>query len=166
MRYLYKLTVLCSLLGMIVIARMSFVSAQGESVDFPYDITSPTQVLDVDNPTNLSDVLKQDAIAPSDSILDKLTKYFRVSGTSYNPDNTGSPALNYVRWIINIVLGLVSLIALVLIIFAFYLIFFAKEEEAVKKAKKILTGVAIALGLLGLARFIVSFFFNVFNVTT
>jgi hypothetical protein len=64
------------------------------------------------------------------------------------------------------VLALVSFIALVLIIFAFYLIFFGKEEEAFKKAKKILTGVAIALAIMGLSRFIVSFFFNVFTTVT
>jgi len=108
-------------------------------VDFPYDIPSQTQVLTDNNPVDIGQVINEDAILPSDSIMDRLTTYFRISGTSYNPDNTGSPLLQYVRWIINIVLGLISLIALVLIIFAFYLIFFAKEEDGIKKAKKILT---------------------------
>jgi hypothetical protein len=143
----------------------NLVSAQGETYDFPYDIPSDTQVLTDDNPTDISQVVNNDAIAPTNSILDRLTKFFRVSGTSYNPDNTGSPALNYVKRILNIVLGLVGLIALVLIIFAFYLIFFAKADDAVKKAKKILTGVAIALFIMGLSRFIVSFFFDIFNST-
>ena len=45
-------------------------------------------------------------------------------------------------------LGLVSFISLVMVIFAFYLIFFSKGEEAVGKAKKILVGVGIALAIM------------------
>ena len=139
----------------------NFVSAQTEP--FPYDINSQTPLVGQSEPTNISDVIKADSLTPTTSIMSRLTSFFRVSGTSYNPDNTGNPAINYVKFILNIVLALISFIALVLIIFAFYLIFFGKEEEAFKKAKKILTGVAIALFIMGLSWFIVSFFFNVFT---
>ena len=139
----------------------NFVSAQTEP--FPYDINSQTQLTSQDEPTNISDVIKADSLTPTTSIMSRLTSFFRVSWTSYNPDNTGNPAINYVKRILNIVLALVSFISLVLIIFAFYLLFFGKEEEAFKKAKKILTGVAIALAIMGLSWFIVSFFFNVFT---
>lgn len=137
------------------------VSAQNETVDFPYDVNGQARVPVQDASTEIAKEINNDAVKPTTGILDRLTKYFRVSGTAYNPDNTWSPALGYVQWIINILLGLVSLIALVLIIFAFYLIFFAKQEEAIKKATKILIWVAIALGLMGLSWFIVSFFFDV-----
>ena len=130
---------------------------------FPYDINSTTQLMGQDEPTDISQVIKADALTPTTSLMTKLTNFFRVSGTSYNPDNTGSPALAYVKRILNILLALVSFVSLILIIFAFYLIFFGKEEEAFKKAKKILTGVAIALAIMGLSRFITSFFFNVFT---
>jgi hypothetical protein len=50
-----------------------------------------------------------------------------------------------------------------MVIFAFYLIFFSKGEEAVGKAKKILIGVAIALAMMGLSRFIASFFFDIYT---
>lgn len=63
-------------------------------------------------------------------------------------------------------LALVGFISLILIIFAFYLIFFAKGEDAVKKARKILTGVAIAIGILGVSWLIVSLIFNIFVTTT
>lgn len=53
--------------------------AQGETVDFPYDSTSQVPVLTDDNPTDISEVLNDDAITPSNSILDRLTKFFRVS---------------------------------------------------------------------------------------
>jgi hypothetical protein len=133
---------------------------------FPYDVQSNTQLLGQDETTDLSTLIKEDAVTPSDGILQTLSKFFRVSGTSYNPDNTGSPALNYVKWLLNMVLGLVSFIALVLVIFAFYLIFFSKDEEGIKKAKKILTGVAIALAIMGVSRLIVSYFFDIFTTVT
>jgi hypothetical protein len=74
-----------------------------------------------------------------------------------------SPATDYIKWIMNIALGLVSFVSLILVIYAFYLIFFDKGEEGVKKAKKILTGVAIALVIIGLSRLIVSFFFSIYT---
>jgi len=145
-------------------AAYNFVSAQTEP--FPYDINSQTQLTSQDEPTDLSKVIQSDSLTPTTSIMTRLTNFFRVSWTSYNLDNTWSPAINYVKFILNIVLALISFIALVLIIFAFYLIFFGKEEEAFKKAKKILTGVAIALAIMWLSRFIVSFFFNVFTTVS
>ncbi len=145
---------------------LSPVRAVGEDEPFPYDIVSQTPLNTVD--TNIAQVIKQDALQPgtNQSIMSRIASFFRVSGTAYNPDNAGSPAIEYVKRIVNLLLGLVSLIALVLIIFAFYLIFFGKEDEAIKKAKKILTGVAIALAIMWLSWFIVSFFFNVFTTVT
>jgi hypothetical protein len=53
-----------------------------------------------------------------------------------------------------------------MVIFAFYLIFFSKWEEAVGKAKKILIGVAIALAIMWLSWFIASFFFDIYGTVT
>ena len=150
------------LLGSVWIMVGSMTFALWGTEDFPYDLQTTTPVTQSDNPTDLGQVIKQDAVTPSNGILQTLTKFFRVSGTSYNQDNTGSPALQYIKWILNIVLGLVSFASLVLVIYAFYLIFFSKDEEGFKKAKKILIGVAMALGILGVSRFIVSYFFSVF----
>ncbi len=158
-----KLLLSCMIIFSLGIA-YNFTVAQTEP--FPYDINSTTQLTSQDEPTDISQVIKEDSLTPTTSLMTRLTSFFRVSGTSYNPDNTGSPALAYVKRILNIVLALVSFVSLILIIFAFYLIFFGKEEDAFKKAKKILTGVAIALAIMGLSRFITSFFFNVFTTVT
>jgi hypothetical protein len=132
--------------------------------DFPYDMPSQTQLDPLGNvPTDIAHEIRSDVVTSNTSILTQLRNFFRLTGTAYDTD---TPALDYVKWIINLVLGFVSFISLILIIFAFYLIFFSKGEDAVKKAKKILTGVAIALGLLGLSWLIVSFFFNIFITTT
>lgn len=150
-------------LGIVFTLGIAYNFATAQTEPFPYDINSTTQLTSQDEPTDISQVLKADSLTPTTSLMTRLTNFFRVSGTSYNPDNTGNPAINYIKRILNIVLALVSFISLVLIIFAFYLIFFGKEEDAFKKAKKILTGVAIALAIMGLSWFIVSFFFNVFS---
>ena len=150
-------------LGIVFTLGIAYNFAVAQTEPFPYDINSTTQLTSQDEPTDISQVIKDDSLTPTTSLMTRLTNFFRVSGTSYNPDNTGNPAINYIKRILNIVLALVSFISLVLIIFAFYLIFFGKEEDAFKKAKKILTGVAIALAIMGLSWFIVSFFFNVFS---
>jgi hypothetical protein len=102
----------------------------------------------------------------NESIIKTLSRFFRVTDTQYYDDTTTSPATNYVKWIINMLLGLVSFLALVMVIFAFYLIFFSKGDEAVGKAKKILIGVAIALAVMGLSWFIASFFFDIYGTVT
>jgi len=137
---------------------------------FPYDVQgqeyNPTATSE-ENMTNLAtDVIKTDT-QTSTSVLQRLTNFFRLSGTSYNPGGTNtSTATNYVKRILNILLGLVSFLSLVMIIFAFYLIFFSKGEEGAAKAKKILIGVGIALAIMWLSRFIASFFFNIYTVVT
>ena len=151
--YILLLAVSCMSLGAMTLAL---------DEQFPYDVQSTTQLQGQGETTDLAQVIKQDAVAPSNGILQTLSRFFRISGTSYNPDNTGSPAINYIKWILNMVLGLVSFASLILIIFAFYLIFFSKDEEGIKKAKKILTGVGIALAIMGLSWFVVSYLFDFF----
>jgi len=132
---------------------------------FPYDVqgqeyNAATEVVTTDI---AKDMIKADTNA-STSLLSRLTDLFRLSGTSYATGT--SRATNYVKWILNILLGLVSFLSLVMVIFAFYLIFFSKGEDGVGKAKKILVGVGIALAIMWLSRFIASFFFQIYNTVT
>lgn len=131
---------------------------------FPYQIQGEDYVPVTDATTEIAtDIIKPDTHEET-SILKRLTDFFRLSGTSY--DTWTSKALNYVKRILNILLWLVSFLSLVMIIFAFYLIFFSKGEEAVTKARKILIGVGIALAIMGLARFITSYFFDIYTTVT
>ncbi len=130
---------------------------------FPYEIQGEDYQQQEDQETNLASLIKEDT-NDQQSLLQRLTDYFRLSGTTY--DQGTSKAIYYVRRILNMLLWLVSLLSLVMIIFAFYLIFFSKGEEAVTKAKKILTGVAVALAIMGLSRFIASFFFDIYTTIT
>ncbi len=140
---------------------------------FPYDIQGQTYDPNAEATTTdgvvttnvATDLIKTDTNAPT-SILKRLTDFFRLSGTSYNPGGTTSTATDYVKWILNILLGLVSFLSLVMVLFAFYLIFFSKGEDGVGKAKKILVGVGIALAIMWLSWFIASFFFDIYATVT
>ena len=104
-----------------------------------------------DSKTDLAKIIKQDNISDSNknnnqnSLLYKIRGYFQLNGSAYSGN---TPAIEYVKMLLNMALGLVSFISLILVIMAFYLIFFDKGEDGVKKAKKILTGVAIAIALM------------------
>ncbi|MEI6426711.1 MAG: hypothetical protein WCO66_05195 [Candidatus Absconditabacteria bacterium] len=132
-----------------------------EDTPFYYD----TQKIEAT--TDLAKVIKENNISDSsntnnqNSLLYKIRGYFQLNGTTAY-DST-SPATEYVKNLLNMALGFVSFISLILVIFAFYLILFDKGEDGVKKAKKILTGVAIAIALMGLSWIIVGFFFNLYT---
>ena len=68
--------------------------------------------------------------------------------------------LNYVKAILNMALGLLSMIALVMTIYTFYLMFFTDNEAWAKKAKWNLVGIFIALAIIWLSWLIVSFIFR------
>jgi len=135
---------------------------QFSDTEFPYEINAQDPNLET---TDIAQVVKEEAVwtqwSTSPTIIKRLTDFFRLSWTSY--DTWTSTATNYVKWILNILLGLVSFLSLVMIIFAFYLIFFSKGEDGVAKAKKILIGVGIALAIMWLSWFIASFFFNIYT---
>ena len=68
--------------------------------------------------------------------------------------------LDYVRAILNVALGLLSMVALIMTIYTFYLMFFTENEAWAQKAKGNLVGIFIALAIIWLAWLIVSFIFR------
>ena len=56
-----------------------------------------------------------------------------------------------------------SFVALVIVIYSFYLMFFTEDSKGIDQVKKNLIGVAIALVVLGVSRFIVSFIFDFYQ---
>jgi len=116
----------------------------------------------IDEKLNIGQTLKNDSLAPENSILRQIRNYFSL----WDYGNEKAPAIAYIRMIINRLLGLVSFVALIIVIYAFYQIFGGKWEEWVAKAKKMLTWVAIALAVMWLSRLIVSFFFSIYTANT
>lgn len=114
--------------------------------------------------TNLGAVIKDDSVTPQNGIVYKLRQAFKLTGGIY--ERSDQKAIDYIKMIINIALWLVGFISLILLIYAFYLMFFTAEEEGLAKAKKILKGILIALVVMGISYFIVSFIFFIYNITT
>lgn len=153
---LYK-NIFAILGGLFVLATFapSIVLGQFGDEPFPYDIqgqdynpnAEPTTTDGVVTTNVASDLIQPDT-QESVSLLTRLSNIFRLRGTSFDNPNSTSKATDYIKRILNILLGLVSLLSLVMTIYAFYLIFFSKGEDGVTKAKKILIGVAIALAIM------------------
>jgi vancomycin permeability regulator SanA len=99
-------------------------------------------------------------ITSENSLLNKFLQAFGFWGPTYE----GIPkALIYVKNIVNLLLWLVSFVALVIILYSFYLMFFTEDSKWIEQVKKNLKGVAIALVILGFSRIIVSFIFDFYQ---
>jgi len=125
-------------------------------VDFPYEYNSSSTA--IWDETEFWEIIKTDVVDQNDSALNKLLDLFNLSQQSRYQSGT-SKAIHYAKMIVNMLLSLVSLIALVMLIYAFYLMFFSRHESGMTKAKQVLKGVAIALAIMWLSWFIVSFIF-------
>lgn len=125
---------------------------EDHTFDFPYakEYTS-------DPNTNLENEIDIDKKYGEKSILTRLLKVFWLNTTAFDWDHK---FLNYVRAILNMALWLLSMIALIMIIYTFYLMFFTENDAWVKKAKWNLVGIFIALVIIWLAWLIVSFIFR------
>ena len=144
------------LLSVLLFIWIAWVRAQQ---DFPYDVDM-TSSTNSDN-LNIWNIVKTDAIQPSNGVLNKLYWLFGLQWPTYTQWN--NKAEYYIKMVLNMALWLVSFVSFILIIYAFYLIFFVKQEEWVAKARKILIGVFVALAIMWLSWLIVSLVFNIYQ---
>lgn len=126
------------------------------AIDFPYDYNESTTP--IWSETEIWQIIQTDVINENESSLNKLLELFNLSQQSRYWSGT-SKAIYYAKMIVNMLLSLVSLIALAMLIFAFYLMFFSRHESGMTKAKQMLKGIGIALAIMWLSWFIVSFIF-------
>lgn len=68
--------------------------------------------------------------------------------------------LFYLKTIVNMLLSFVSLIALILMIYAFYMIFFKKDDAGISTARQMIKWIVIWLAVIGFSRIVVSFLFR------
>ena len=94
-----------------------------------------------------------------DTILRRLLKQFWLDYSKWKD----LKFIDYLRAIINIALWLLSFVALIMIIYTLYMIFFSKDDVWVNKAKENLTWIFIALAIVWLAWIIISFIFRLYN---
>jgi len=144
-----------------------FFSAYTYSFDFdsyinaePYGDFMWSDAQATDENTDLGSAL-WDEINSDEGILKKLLEAFGFDTTAED-----LWAFSYIRNLINYALVVIWLVAMAVFIFWFYKIFVSDGEEWVADAKKIVIGAAIALAVIGLARFITRFAFSIFETST
>ena len=96
-------------------------------------------------------------IKNNESIINRLLAQFWLNTTNPNSDHK---FINYAKAIMNMALWLLSMIALVMTIYTFYMMFFSDNEAGIKKAKWNLIGIFIALAIVWLAWLVVSLIFR------
>lgn len=149
------------ILATLCIWAFSLMFSASFSQEFFYDQVSTTSD-NIEDQLDIAKTIKSDSLDESNSILWNITTLLNIN--TYKDE--ARPALAYVQMLINLVLGLVSFVALIMVIFAFYQILFNKGEEGVTKAKKILSWVGIALLVMWLSWIIVSSFLLFFSTQT
>ncbi len=122
------------------------------ATDFPYDIGLQNGIS-----SEPGEIIKQENIDRQDSILIAMLKLFGLEDNISDWPNT---AINFTIRIINIVLGLVSIIALLYLIYTFYRMFFVDFSSGIGTVSKVLTGILIAILIIGLSWFLVSYIFR------
>lgn len=110
------------------------------------------------NPWKCTNIYDDIDITNQDSIINRLLSVFGLDSDTINQDK--HKFINYAKAILNIALWLISLIALIMTIYTFYMIFFTDNDKWVEKAKWKLVGIFVALAIIGLSWLIVSFIFR------
>ncbi len=117
---------------------------------------------DAPSTTIQRDILAEQVTSPADGILQKTLSLFGLSQYIANDRS----ALTYVEHIVNIMLWLTSFIAFVIILYGFWEIIFAKDDEGINKARKTVIGSAAAIAIIAVSRFIVIFIFDTYKAVS
>jgi len=102
-------------------------------IEFYYDYTENTAQEDY---VEIGKIIKDDGVTNQEWSLEKLLNLFDLSGQPRYDAGT-SKAIYYAKMIVNMLLSFVSFIALIMLIYAFYMMFFSKEESWMTKAKQV-----------------------------
>ena len=144
------------ILGLIPLVSFSVDVDEYLNGDLPFELPESPGGADAADPAKIiqPDITGEDGVVKQ--LLDSL--WFTVEGAD--------PAVQFVVNIINYLLALIGLIALGILIYGFYKMFFSKSDEAWDGAKKIVINTIIALFVIGFARYITWFLFNLFFATS
>ena len=144
-----------SLSILFLLSLVSFTLAQSSEDSFFYGDTATSTPT-----TTLHTIVQEDIVEANDSVLNKILRVFNLDQFTTLSD---ASALEFIKYILNIALGLVSFVAVVIIIYGFVKIIFAKDDEGITEARKTVQGAAIAIGIIAVSRFVVSFLFSLYE---
>ena len=134
---------------------LSNVLAQSTEDQFYY------QWFDESDPTIVGrDIVYNQVVEPNDGILKKTLRVFWLD--QYISLSNAS-ALEYVKTVLNIALSLTALVAFIIIIYGFAQILFAQDDEAITNARKTVQWAAIAIGIIAVSWFLVTFLFSIYE---
>lgn len=121
------------------------------NASFPYTDGNYTA-----NPTtDVGQVLKQ-----SNQWWSLLEDFLDLFGINYSwPEK----AISYVQVLINYVLALVWFIAVLILIYSFYMIFFGKSDDGIAKARKTVIWASIAIVVIAASAYIVNLLFYLYS---
>jgi hypothetical protein len=131
------------------------------ATDFSFPYSDPSITAN----SNDADIWKsfQENAMWDESTSERLQQTFNVARDS----EWDQRATDYIRVIINRFLAVVGLVALVVIIIGFYKMLVSWDSEAAWwDARKLVLNAWIALAVIGVAWFVVSWFFDIFFVVT
>ena len=134
---------------------LSNVLAQSTEDQFYY------QWFDESDPTIVSrDIVYSQVVEPNDGILKKTLRVFWLD--QYISLSNAS-ALEYVKTVLNIALSLTALVAFIIIIYGFAKILFAEDDKAITDARKTVQWAAIAIAIIAVSWFLVTFLFSIYE---
>lgn len=145
--------------SLLIISQVFSIWVFATNFEFPYGDSSIT------TNTNDADIWKsfQENALWEDSTSERLQRTFNVAWDS----EWDQRATDYIRVIINRFLAVVWMVALVVLIIGFYKMLVSWDSEAAWwDARKLVMNAWIALAVIGIAWFVVSWFFDIFFVVT
>lgn len=155
MKALLRIVAVIGIMSCVVVQTVAGFTVK-EVINRPYDEKADEQG---EAAVEFGDVIKEDAIEDDQKVSEQIQEEF---GIAYqNADD--QRATFYIKEAINRFLAIAGLVALVVLIYGFYKMFASGDnEEAYSEARKIVIGAVVALLAIGVSRFIVSRFFEIF----
>ena len=135
-----------------LVSVVSYVSA--DTVPFPYTDNDYTSAAT----TDVGHVLKN--ANQWGSVLENFLTLFDIN---YADPNHRGKAIVFIQVVINYILALLGSVAIVVIVYSFFMMFFSKADEWFAKARKTVIWAAIALLVIWASAYIVNYLFYIYN---
>ncbi len=164
LRSMYRKTLIALAIWMCIVWQGSMQSTTSATDAEQALTTPPLDDVFVNNPqwadaVDIGKVTKTVAIDPNQGAVQRIIDVFFD-----NDLNTPQQkATYYIKGVLNLFLSIIGFVALVYLIYGFYKMFTASGDDWRKEAQKIVVWSLIALAIMGVARFIVSWFFAIYE---
>ncbi len=150
-------------LGVLLGVGVSTMTINAQSDEFYYNTIDTTQQAD----TELWTYVHDDVIDEQQGFVQRLLALFGLDQyASWTNPATGETygATNFIVRLTNLALSLSAFVAFLVLVYGFAMMLFSSEEDGIAKARKYIVWAAIAIAILGVSWFIVSWIFYAYRV--